>query len=513
MDFRQIKHDLRTPVNHIVGYGELALEFARDESDTVAAQYFEQLVTGARKLASSIAGQLSGEFTDEGAADRLESLKALLRPQLDFIEHLAAGAGGAFDVSAYETDLGRIRAAVLRLRDFDIGCGTTPVAELAQVQAGKAGAEYVLIVDDDPANRDVLQRMLQSDGYRLACAGTGEEGLKKLAAEQFDLVLLDMMMPGIDGYEVLQRMQAAPRMRDIPAIMISALDDLSSVVRCIQAGAEDYLSKPFEPVLLRARIGASLSKRRLRKQIVAQERLASLGSITAGVAHEIKNPLNFIVNFAELSRELATELKEGPPDADLSDMLEQNLSKILEHAKRADSIVAGMLLHARSGQAEREQADLNNLVKESVHLARHGTAWTANCDQLEVSTNFDPRSPAVECIPSDLARVFLNLTNNAIYSALEKHRQQSGAPARVEITTRSKDGWAEVRIRDNGFGVPPELKDKIFQPFFTTKPTGSGTGLGLSISFDVVTNAHGGEILVDSQPGSYAEFIVRVPRR
>jgi signal transduction histidine kinase len=302
-------------------------------------------------------------------------------------------------------------------------------------------------------------------------------------------------------------------MRDIPAIMISALDDLSAVVRCIEAGAEDYLPKPFEPVLLRARIGASLSKRRLRRQLVAQERLASLGSITAGVAHEIKNPLNFIINFAELSAELAEELKQGPADAETLELLGQNLSKILEHANRADSIVAGMLLHARAGETEREQANLNDLVRESVHLARHGTAWTSDGEQLEVSTDLDPALPAVECIPSDLARVFLNLTNNAIYAALEKHKRERSVPARVQVSTRSKDGWAEIRIRDNGFGVPPEIRDRIFQPFFTTKPTGSGTGLGLSISFDVVTNAHGGEIVLDSQPGAFAEFIVRVPQR
>jgi signal transduction histidine kinase len=517
-DLRQIKHDLRTPVNHIAGYGELALEEARDEADCAAEESLKQLVDAARSLAAAIDKELTGDAAQRDPVGCVAALKRSLEPQLESILNLSTGAGGAFDAAPYEPDLKLVRTAVERLRAYEPhGPPAPPQAAQTLRPATPGTAEYILIVDDDPANRDVLVRFLEGDGYRLECAASGEEALERLAAGPADLVLLDMLMPGIGGYEVFQQMQAAPRLRDIPVIMISALDDLSAVVRSIEAGAEDYLTKPFEPVLLRARIGASLSKRRLRRQIVAQERLASLGAITAGVAHEIKNPLNFVLNFADLSRELAAEVREdepaGSPRAELLDDLERNLTKIVEHARRADGIVAGMLLHARSGNTDRERFDLNKLVGDSVHLARHGTAWTREGEQLEVETHFDPAAGAIEGIPADLGRVFLNLANNALYAAMEKHRQVRTVPARVEVRTRRDGNWREVQIRDNGPGIPPGLRDRIFQPFFTTKPTGSGTGLGLSISFDIVANAHGGEILLNSEPGSYAEFTIRLPER
>ena len=232
--------------------------------------------------------------------------------------------------------------------------------------------------------------------------------------------------------------------------MISALDESQGVIRCIQMGAEDYLIKPFDPVLLRARIGASLEKKRLRDrerrktaelraldelrrtqdQLVTQEKLASLGALTAGIAHEIKNPLNFVTNFASLSRELLAQLEEligpsrprrGEVHADVAE-LRQNMAKIDEHGKRADRIVRGMLMHSRGGSGQAEAIDLNALLTDSVNLAYHGLRAQDSGFNVRMETHLDPDLNRVQAVPQDLSRVFLNIVNNACYAAYEQKK-------------------------------------------------------------------------------------------
>jgi signal transduction histidine kinase len=258
--------------------------------------------------------------------------------------------------------------------------------------------------------------------------------------------------------------------------------------------------------------------------LVQAEKMASLGQLTAGIAHEIKNPLNFVTNFAELSRELLGELKEAVDSApngtraeDLDELmttLDGNLAKIAEHGRRADGIVKSMLLHSRGGSGERRQSDLNALIEEALNLAFHGARAQDQSFNVTLECDLDPSIGPIEAVPQDLTRVFLNLFGNAFY-AVNKRRREGGnsafAPI-LTITTRNRGDEIEVRVRDNGTGIPPEIRDKLFQPFFTTKPTGEGTGLGLSISYDIVVQEHGGSITVDSQPGEFTEFTVRLPR-
>jgi signal transduction histidine kinase len=258
--------------------------------------------------------------------------------------------------------------------------------------------------------------------------------------------------------------------------------------------------------------------------LVQAEKMASLGQLTAGIAHEIKNPLNFVTNFAELSRELLGELKEAVDSApngtraeDLDELmttLDGNLAKIAEHGRRADGIVKSMLLHSRGGSGERRQSDLNALIEEALNLAFHGARAQDQSFNVTLECDLDPSIGPIEAVPQDLTRVFLNLFGNAFY-AVNKRRREGGnsafAPI-LTITTRNRGDEIEVRVRDNGTGIPPEIRDKLFQPFFTTKPTGEGTGLGLSISYDIVVQEHGGSIAVDSQPGEFTEFILRLPR-
>jgi len=404
----------------------------------------------------------------------------------------------------------------------------------------------VLVVDDDDVNRLLITRLVTRQGCRAASARDGREALRLVRAEPFDVVLLDIEMPEADGHAVLAQMKADPALRDLPVIMISAVGELESVVRCIERGAEDYLHKPVDPVLLRARLGACLEKKRLRDQerrkteelakaleqlkatqarLVVQEKLASLGALSAGIAHEIKNPLNFIVNFAQLGGELAAELRDGLEKlkgscdpaafADAADVLanlEQNIAKIREHGRRADGVVRSMLLHARGRSGERRPTDLNALLAQAVGLAYHGLRAQNPSFNVTLDSDYDRSLGPVNVVAEDLSRVFLNLVNNACYAAHQKKGAAAGFTPTVVVRTRDRGDRVEVRVRDNGDGIPAAVRDKLFQPFFTTKPPGSGTGLGLSISYDIVVHGCQGELRVESQEGEYAEFIVTLPK-
>jgi signal transduction histidine kinase len=263
-----------------------------------------------------------------------------------------------------------------------------------------------------------------------------------------------------------------------------------------------------------------------QEQLVVQEKLAALGALTAGIAHEIKNPLNFVNNFADLSAELTAELRElidaqraqlDPQqarsiDALLND-LHQNATKISEHGRRADSIVRGMLQHSRGAPAEPQSTDLNALLAESVNLAYHGMRAQDPSFNIRLETVYAPAVGMVRVVAQDLSRVFLNIMNNACYAAhARKKTAGAGFAPTVSVQTRSLGEYIEIRIRDNGSGMSPAVREKLFTPFFTTKPPGQGTGLGLSISYDIVVRQHQRAIRVETEEGSYAEFIIALPR-
>jgi two-component system NtrC family sensor kinase len=262
--------------------------------------------------------------------------------------------------------------------------------------------------------------------------------------------------------------------------------------------------------------------------LIQAEKMASLGQLTAGIAHEIKNPLNFVNNFASLSNELLDELKdEAEPalatlDADkraevdeTMEMLSGNLEKIAEHGKRADNIVKSMLEHSRGVSGERREVDLNNLIEETLNLAYHGARAHDQNFNITLERDYAQGLRPIGLAPQEITRVFLNLFGNGFYAANKRaHANGDGSFHPVlAVATREAADAIEVRVRDNGSGIPPEIRDKLFQPFFTTKPTGEGTGLGLSISYEIVTQQHGGTITVESELGSFTEFTVRLPRQ
>ncbi|MBN9085565.1 MAG: GAF domain-containing protein [Reyranella sp.] len=271
---------------------------------------------------------------------------------------------------------------------------------------------------------------------------------------------------------------------------------------------------------------ALLQLKAAQANLVQSEKMASLGQLTAGIAHEIKNPLNFVNNFASLSVELLDELKEiaGPAletldqdkRAELGEtmgLLTGNLGKIAEHGKRADGIVRSMLSHSRGGSGDWQASDINALVEEALNLAYHGARAQDKEFNVTLERDFEAAGKPIEVVPQDVTRVFLNLFGNGFYAANKRRlAREAGFRPAIKVSTRDLGDRVEVRVRDNGIGIPAEVRDKLFQPFFTTKPTGEGTGLGLSISYDIVTQQHGGSIEVESEVGRFTEFTVRLPR-
>ena len=260
-----------------------------------------------------------------------------------------------------------------------------------------------------------------------------------------------------------------------------------------------------------------------QQQLIQSEKMASLGELTAGIAHEIQNPLNFVNNFSEVSNELVDEMNNELSKGDIDEAkviagdIKQNLEKINHHGKRADAIVKGMLQHSRSSNGQPEPTDINALTDEYLRLAYHGLKAKDRAFDVNIKMDFDNSIGKINVIPQDIGRVILNLINNAFYAVDEKKKHASANSAQngfepiVLVSTKKNNGNVEIRVSDNGNGIPQKVLDKIFQPFFTTKPTGQGTGLGLSLAYDIVTKGHGGNLRVHAKEGEGSEFIIDLP--
>ena len=282
----------------------------------------------------------------------------------------------------------------------------------------------------------------------------------------------------------------------------------------------------FKSVEARTReLAASLKDlRTTQDRLVQTQKLASLGQLTAGIAHEIKNPLNFVNNFSGVSVELIDELQEslkGPLEdkvraeiSELAKTLRGNLDRVVQHGKRADAIVKNMLQHSREGSGEHRLVDINVLVEESLNLAWHGARAEKQDFDTTLERSFDPSAGEADIFPQDITRALLNLISNGFYAAIRRQAETTDREhvPTLAASTKSLGDRVEIRIRDNGTGIPPDVIEKIFNPFFTTKPTGEGTGLGLSISHDIIVKQHGGSIDVETQPGEFTEVRVILPR-
>lgn len=286
---------------------------------------------------------------------------------------------------------------------------------------------------------------------------------------------------------------------------------------------EGNLNLEIESDKLKQKLQQSFSDLKiLKEQLIKKEKLASIGQLTAGIAHEIKNPLNFVNNFSEIILELIEEAREEITKInsdytvqkselpDILDDIEANMQKINEHGKRADSIVKSMLLHSRGKSGEPVSTDLNALIDEYLKLAYHGMRASDSTFNVDIKTEYDEQVPLMQLIPQDISRAFLNIINNAMYAANEYSKEHNEHKPLIHIKTNCNQSYVKIAIKDNGAGIPEEIRDKIFQPFFTTKPSGIGTGLGLSMTHDII-KMHQGSLEIDSEPNKFTEFIIKLP--
>jgi two-component system, NtrC family, sensor kinase len=418
----------------------------------------------------------------------------------------------------------------------------------------------ILIVDDQPVNLRLLAEILTKSGYK---ARTVVDGAHALTAAQLappDLILLDIMMPNLSGYDVCERLKADSRTESIPVIFLSALHDIDDKLKAFAVGGVDFIPKPFQREEVLARVKAQLKIQSLTKtlqnqnivlaaeieqrkivevalkkalddlksaqaQIIVKEKLAALGTLTAGIAHELRNPLNFVINYAESSIELADDVLEViTPEAQklepesihsiqtlLTD-LRENASVIHQHGKRAEHVIESMLRHARTESNRLQAADINKLLDEVLELAYHSKRVQSPGFKAVLKKVFDPNIEEIQCLPSELTRAFINLLDNAFY-AVEKKQQISSDPfvPTISVRTQKKAKALEISIQDNGTGILPEHRSKIFEPFFTTKPTGKGTGLGLSMTHEIIVNQHRGTLQVETEIGHFTTFCLTLP--
>lgn len=420
--------------------------------------------------------------------------------------------------------------------------------------------ETILAVDDKPDNLRLLSNILTGAAYKVRKVTSGRLALDAARIEPPDLILLDVMMPELDGYQVCEALKQQPETCDIPVIFLSALDSQSDKVRAFTVGGIDYITKPFQQQEVLARVKTHLQLRRLSQslqqqnsqlqaeveqrqqteaeltstlqdlratqaQIVAKEKLASLGALMAGIAHELRNPLNFVNNYAESSVELITELigdvanlanlapAEGaldlaPLQAELVE-LRDNALAIHQHGQRAERIINSMMRHVHSSSDERQATDLNQLVEEAFKLAYHSRRSKLPDFNLTLQANFDPGVGQIKAT-TDLIRALINVIDNACYALYKKQQQDQDFRPTLSITTQKLPTQVKIQIRDNGIGIAPEAQSRIFDPFFTTKAK-EGTGLGLSITHDIVVGQHQGSLSLTSELDVYTEFTLLLP--
>ncbi|OAB61143.1 hybrid sensor histidine kinase/response regulator [Leptolyngbya valderiana BDU 20041] len=425
-------------------------------------------------------------------------------------------------------------------------------------------SSVILIVDDNPANLDVLSDFLDSAGFEVLVAQDGESALDKVYYAPPDLILLDIMMPGIDGFETCKRLKSDPKTIDIPVIFTSALADTVDKVKGLSIGAVDYITKPFqqEEVLARVRLHLKLHfltqqlaqqnvllEERVRErtaelnqaledlqkaqvQLVQSEKMSSLGQLVAGVAHEINNPVNFIfgnlVHANEYTQNILDILqlyqdKYPDPGAEIQDTIEdfeldflvEDLPKLLQSmqvgAERIREIVLSLRKFSRIDEAELKPVEIHDGIDTTLMILHNRIKAKSSRPEIEIVKHYG-NLPEVECYSGQLNQVFMNLLSNAI-DALEDDRD-SGRPGRIVVQTSCiGDNQIEISISDTGMGMEESVRSQIFNPFFTTKPIGKGTGMGLAISYSIVADKHNGSLECRSQPGQGTEFVMRIPIR
>src|SRR5689334_15866437 len=509
----------------------------------------QALRTGAARIGSGDLSQRIEVKTGdelEALADQFNDMAGRLQESYTGLENKVEQRTQELAQSVKELRaLGEVTQAVNSTVDLETVLSTI-VAKAAQLSNTEAGAIYVF---DEVTEEFQLRATygleagaaaaMRDRRMRPAETAVGEAALQRTPIQIPDLQegsssALDIIIRA--GFRALLIVPLLSSDQIVGALVVRrrAPGEFSkSAVELLQTfGAQSVLAiqnaRLFENVDARTReLAKSLDDlRTAQDRLVQTEKLASLGQLTAGIAHEIKNPLNFVNNFSSVSSELVGELRDALKGVNLdgklraevdeiADMLQGNLEKVVQHGKRADSIVKNMLLHSRQGSGEHRFVDVNSVVEESLNLAYHGARAEKQGFNITLEKSFDPGAGEVDLFPQEITRVLLNLISNGFYAATKRKTEANGADYEPTLVaaTKSLGDRVEIRIRDNGTGIPPEVKEKMFNPFFTTKPAGEGTGLGLSISHDIIVKQHGGSIEVDTKPGQYTEFRIVLPRK
>jgi two-component system, NtrC family, sensor kinase len=434
--------------------------------------------------------------------------------------------------------LGEVSRAVNSTLDLETVLSTI-VAKAAQLSGTEAGAIYVY----DNRQRELQLRATYGMDQELIDAltqrriGLDETTVAQALAQREPVQIADLKQrPSSALYEIILRagfraVLVAPLLRGDEIVGLLVVRRRTpgtfpqNTIDLIKTFAAQS-AVAIENARLFQNVETSLEDlRTTQDRLVQTQKLASLGQLTAGIAHEIKNPLNFVNNFSGVSAELIDELREAlgrmtgddktrREIAELTNTLRDNLDKIVQHGKRADAIVKNMLLHSREGSGEHRPVDVNALVEESLNLAYHGARAEKQGFKINMERSFDPAAGEVEVFPQEITRALLNFISNGFYAATKRkeHDNSDGYEPTLAASTKNLGDRVAITIRDNGPGIPPDVKEKMFNPFFTTKPAGEGTGLGLSISHDIIVKQHGGSIEVDTQPGEFAEFRIVIPR-
>ncbi|MGK7926686.1 MAG: response regulator [Spirulina sp.] len=421
----------------------------------------------------------------------------------------------------------------------------------------------ILIIDDNPTNLEVLYGALDGNGYEILVEMDGESGIDQVKTNPPDLILLDIMMPGIDGFETCRRLKADEISREIPIIFMTALADTEDKVKGLRLGAVDYITKPFHKEEILARIQVHLKLRQMslelaqqnekleqrvqertaklshaledlrsaQLQLVQAEKMSSLGQLVAGVAHEINNPVNFIhgnighlkeyiesiISFLNLYQacypEENAKIEDLREDLDV-DFLIDDIPKIMASmklgVKRIRQIVASLRNFSRLDEAEKKPVDIHEGIESTLLILHHRLKANPKHPEVEVIKNYG-NLPPVECYAGQLNQVFMNILSNAV-DALEEQAIKDRHQGQIIISTQSlEDRFVRIGIKDNGIGISEKTQNRIFDPFFTTKPVGKGTGLGLSISYKIITEGHHGRLYCQSQGGEGTEFIIEIP--
>jgi len=480
---------------------ELATTFADQAVIAIEnVRLFEEVQARTRELAQSVEElQALGEISQAvNSTLDLETVLTTIVSRAVQLSRTDAGAIYVFDEGRKEFRLhatyGMTEAMITAIADQHLGLDN------ANIGAAAAQRKIIQFPDIQKSGPSVINEIILREGYR-------------------SLLIIPLLRPdSIIGALVVRRKTPGEFAQSTIELLQTFADQ--SVVAIQNA-------RLFESVEARTReLAASLEDlRTAQDRLVQTQKLASLGQLTAGIAHEIKNPLNFVNNFSGISAELIDELQEALADVSLNqkrraeitelmDTLRGNLDKVVQHGKRADAIVKNMLLHSREGSGEHRLVDINALVEESLNLAHHGARAEKQGFTITMERSLDPTAGEADVYPQEITRALLNLILNGFYAATKRRAETNGGDYEPTLTaaTRNLGDRVEIRIRDNGTGILPDVKEKIFNPFFTTKPAGEGTGLGLSISHDIIVKQHGGSIEVDTQPGEYTEIRVILRR-